>query len=181
MIRSYRTEGIVIKRNNYSEADRIITIFTKDQGKISIKASGVRKIISRRSAHVEPLNHVLITLHRGNKFPILGEAQTIESYDEIKQDLSKVGHAYHVCEIIDGLCPENQENIRVFFLLKNILHLMSKEIITNEMVDAFEVGLLTELGFWNNTFMTKNLDNQDFIENILERRLKSRRIFSKLQ
>ena len=58
---------------------------------------------------------------------------------------------------------------------------MEKVTATMVSLDEFEIQLLTILGFWNREFATKNLDTQDFIENILERRLKSRRIFAKLQ
>ncbi len=180
-MRIFKAEGIVIKRINFGEADRIITVLTKDHGKIAVKASGVRKITSRRSSQIELLNQVILTLHNGHKFPILGEAHMLESYEDIKSDLTKVGHAYHVCELIDGLCPENQENARAFFLLKNMLTRMSQIHVTREMVEAFEIELLTTLGFWNREFASQQVDTQDFIENILERRLKSKKIFAKLQ
>jgi len=54
-MKSYKTEGIIIKRKNFGEADRILTIFTKNKGKISIVAKGVRKINSRRAPHIELL------------------------------------------------------------------------------------------------------------------------------
>ncbi|PIZ97846.1 MAG: DNA repair protein RecO, partial [Candidatus Levybacteria bacterium CG_4_10_14_0_2_um_filter_35_8] len=57
---SYKTEGIVIKRRNLGEADKILTIFTKRYGKIQVKAPGIRKINSRRSPHVELLNYSAI-------------------------------------------------------------------------------------------------------------------------
>ena len=60
-MRSFKTEGIVIKRRNFNEADRIITVFSKRNGKINIKASGVRKITSRRSPHLELLNYSIFS------------------------------------------------------------------------------------------------------------------------
>ncbi|MBI4096902.1 MAG: DNA repair protein RecO, partial [Candidatus Levybacteria bacterium] len=52
-MRTFRTEGIIIKRKNFGEADRILTVFTKEYGKLQVKAKGIRRIPSRRSAHVE--------------------------------------------------------------------------------------------------------------------------------
>src|SRR4051812_23196058 len=103
-MRTVQVEGIVIKRINYGEADRILTILTRELGKVSIKASGVRKITSRRSPHIELLNYSALTLYTSQKFPVLVEVQSHTNYSEIKSDLNKVGFAYHICELIDGLC-----------------------------------------------------------------------------
>jgi DNA repair protein RecO (recombination protein O) len=189
-MRTFRTEGIILKRRNFGEADRILTIFTKDHGKLQVKAAGVRKITSRRSSHVEVLNHGVFSLYKGNAWPILTEAQTVDNFSIIKTDLQRMGSAYHMCELIDGLCPENQETRRVFFLLKNMLGLLSQELVelenrTSEFLLAmheFEIDLLITLGYWDKTnALSQNFDTDDFIESILERKLKSKNIFSKLQ
>jgi len=73
-MRGFKTEGIVLKRRNFGEADRILTVFTKDRGKISVLAKGVRRITSRRAGNVELLNRVSIFLHQTRGMPILTEA-----------------------------------------------------------------------------------------------------------
>lgn len=190
-MKTFKTEGIIIKRKNYGEADKILTVLTKYNGKIQVRAVGIRRIPSRRSAHVELLNQSMLNLYRGRSIPILTEAQTIEDFADLKNDLIKIGQAYHICELIDGLCPENQENSKVYYLLKNILINLAE----NPYLDAysatireFEIKLLTTLGYlpagrqdWNKTNMlNEKFDTRDFIENILERRLKSLRLFAKL-
>lgn len=180
-MRTFRTEGIIIKRRNTGEADRILTVFTRDHGKIQVKARGIRKIPSRRSAHVELVNHAVLSLYRGHKVPVLVEAQMIENYDEIKRDLNKVGFAFHICELIDGLCAENVEQARVFYLLKQVFERMKSDDDLAPIIHDFEIQLLTELGFWNkSSALSARLDTKNYIENILERRLKSKSIFSKL-
>ena len=62
-MRTYKIEGIVLRRRNLGEADRILTVLSRESGKISIKAPGVRRIPSRRSSHVELLNHSKFTLY----------------------------------------------------------------------------------------------------------------------
>ncbi len=219
-MRNFRTEGIIIKRRNFGEADRILTVITPNYGKISIKAAGVRKITSRRSAHTELLNHASLHLYKGKTFSILTEARMVEDFSGIKEDFTKVGLAYHLCELVDGLCPENQENRKVFYLLRDVLTQMSQHdgkvrvptVLPAEISDytlgtygigvsdaprlttqqsgdslsntlqTFEIALLSELGYWNkNDALSKNFDTHDMIESILERKLKSRSIFAKLQ
>jgi DNA repair protein RecO (recombination protein O) len=195
-MRSFSTEGIIIKRRNYGESDRIITIFTKYHGKLQIKASGVRKITSRRSAHVELLNHATVTLHTSSFMPVLTEATVIKDFSAIKEDLAKVGLAYHICELVDGLCPEGEQYAAVFELLQRTLGQLSGSYLLpplndnntlsdNEsyttMIHEFEVELLTMLGYWHGkTDGSINLDTQNFIEQIIEKKLKSKKIFSKL-
>lgn len=214
-MRNFRTEGIIIKRRNFNEADRIITVMTRDYGKIQIKAAGVRKITSRRAAHIELLNDALLHLYQGNIFPILTEAKMIDDFVSIKTDFAKVGLAYHLCELIDGLCPENQENSSVFFLLQKTLRQLARQDLSymprfavkeideytlgtfglgasdpseaelargDAILQDFEITLLSELGYWNKKdAVVRHLDTSDMIEDILERKLKSRSIFAKLQ
>jgi DNA repair protein RecO (recombination protein O) len=185
-MRTLKTEGIIINRRNYGEADRIITVFTKYHGKIHVRAAGIRRIPSRRSAHVELLNHSVLNLYMGRSFPILTEAQSIKNFSAIKDNLHKIGDAYHLCELVDGLCPENQENMKVFYMLKNILTLLSENLYKVDSstinIREFEIELLTTLGYWNKADMiTEKFDTQTYIESILERKLKSRNIFAKMR
>ncbi len=179
-MRSFKTEGIVIKRRNYNEADRIITVFSKRNGKISIKASGVRRITSRRSPHIELLNYSIFSLHQGKNMPVLTEVDSLENYSLLKKDLKRVGLAYHICELIDGLCAENQENPHIFDLLKDTLKKLSKEEDLSDLIYKFEIELLTLLGFHTQDSAALKIDTQEVIENILERKLKTRQILHQL-
>jgi len=175
-MRSYKAEGIVIKRRNVGEADRLLTIFTKTHGKIIVKAKGIRKISSRRSAHVELLNLVQVSLYRGQSLPILTEAQSINNFPSVKENLKSVGIAYHICELVDSLCPENQENSRVFALLLKILAELEEKELAPGILEKFEKELLLSLGFLA-AKTEEFFDSSSFIEGIIERRLRSRRLF----
>jgi len=177
-MRNYKTEGIIIKRRNIGEADRILTVFTKKNGKISIKAPGVRKIKSKRSPHIEVLNLSILSIYKGKTWPLLIEAETLETFSDIKNYLPKIATAYHVCEIVDGLCPEHEENKEVFFLLKEFLKRLSFEKET-ELTNEFERNLLKILGFYPKN-INKELNTSFFIEQILERKLKVKQIMQKL-
>lgn len=171
-------EGIILKRRNIGEADRILTVLTRNLGKITVKAVGVRKISSKRSAHIEPLNHAVLSLYKGKGMHTLTEVVAKESFAEIKQDLQKIGFAYHLCELIDGLCPEGQENSQVFDLLYNVLSDLRFETHIVERIHEFEVALLTTLGYWNSS--NTQLNTSYVIESILERRLRTVHMLPKL-
>ena len=175
-MRSYKTEGIVIKRRNFGESDRIITVFSKQYGKIQVKAVGVRKINSRRSPHIELLNQSLFTLYKGRNISLLTEVSSLENFAEIKENLTKVGFAYHICELIDGLCAENQEHPDIFDLLQTTLQRMTTSEDLTFVIHEFEIELLTKLGFYKTTDFPRDFNTSEFIEQILERKLKSKQI-----
>lgn len=180
-MRTYTVQGIVLKRKNIGEADRILTVFTREMGKLQIKAKGVRKITSKRASHIELLNKTSLTIYKGAGIPVLTEATAIEQFDGVKTDLSRVGFAYHICELIDGLCPENQENEAIFSLLLDMLQKLSQEEHVAPIIHDFEVQLLTLLGYYSvGTHDLSGAKASYFIESILERRLKSRQILTRL-
>lgn len=177
-MRTYRTEGIVLKRRNLGEADRILTILSKEHGKIAIKAPGVRHISSRRSSHVELLNFSEFTLYKSSKtfLPIVTQAQTLDSFSTIKKDLQKIGFAYYICELVNGLCADNQENRGVFFHLKSTLLELSQSENALNLVKRFEKNLLIELGFWSEAKLLQTQDSRTVMEKLLERKIKTLRV-----
>lgn len=173
-MRTYKTEGIVIKRSNFSEADRILTIFTKKHGKIKVLAKGVRRITSRRGPNIELFNQVELFIHKGRTFDILTEVNVLNTFSQIRKKLDLVGLAFYVCEIVDGLCPEHQAHPRVYEMLVEVLNELDKG-----RVNKFEKSLLEELGYIPKTQIFENFDTSQFIEKILEKRLKTKRIISR--
>jgi len=177
-MRTYKIEGVVLRRRNLGEADRILTILSKEFGKITVKAPGVRRISSRRSSHVELLNFSQFTLYKSPKtfMPIVTEAQTLEDFSVIKSDLCKIGVAYYICELINGLCADNQENRQVFFYLKSVLLELSKTLDVQNLIKKFEKNLLMELGFWSEAKLLQTQDSQIVMERLLERKIKTLRV-----
>jgi DNA repair protein RecO (recombination protein O) len=179
-MRSFKTEGIVIKRRNFQEADRLITIFSKKNGKITIKAAGVRKISSKRSPHIELLNRCIFNLHQGRTMYTLTEVESLENFSALKKDLEKIGTSYHLCELVDGLCAENQENIEIFELLDKTLKRVQCEDDMKKVSYDFELEILKLLGFYRRNDFSKGVDTQKIIEDILERKLKAKQILPRL-
>lgn len=186
-MRSFKVEGIVLKRRNCGEADRVLTVLSKELGKIFVKAPGVRRIKSRRGAHIELLNYSQLTLYSGSKtfMPMVTEAQTLDDFSLIKNDLHKIGYAYYICELINGFCPDNQENRDVFFLLKNVLISLEKEKNYLGLISSFEKELLQTLGFWKEASILQapasaesagRQGSRVVMEKLLERKLKTFRV-----
>ena len=139
-------EGIILKRRNLGEADRILTVFSLQRGKISVLAKGVRRITSRRAGNVELLNRVSLYLHQAKTFLILTEATSLDTYQKLKEDLTLSTYAFHIIELIDKLTAENQENRILYEHLVAVLQRLSRNP-RQILVRAFEIKILTNLGF----------------------------------
>lgn len=141
------TEGLVIKRVNFGEADRVLTVLTDRYGKITVTARGIRRITSRRAGNVEVLNQVRLHIFKGRSYT-LNEAESIETFERIKGNLTLSTHAFHILELVDRLLPEDQANPRVYQLTLEVLKILN----TNPRqisIRAYEVKLLSVLGFWS--------------------------------
>jgi len=181
-LKSYKTTGLIIKRTNFSEADRILTVFTRDHGKIKVLAKGVRRITSKRGGNVELLNLAEITLHEGKNFDLLTEAQVINSFPDLRTNLNTIGLCYHLCEIVDGLCPEREVYLKIFNELIKLLSILNSQPVTrnSQTISIFETFILRELGFYPKD-KDLPLDKIDpILEELLEKKLKSKSFLRKI-
>lgn len=143
---AFKTEGIILKRKDFGEADRILTVFTKRFGKVSVLARGVRKITSRRAGNVELLNRVMMFLHQGKNFYILTEAESINTFEALKNDLTLSTYAYHLIELTDKLAAENQESLLLYGNLIEVLEKLTKNP-RQIFIRAYEAKILSLMGF----------------------------------
>jgi len=181
-MRGYRTEGVVVKRRDFGEADRILVVFTKHYGRISVIAKGVRKITSRKGGSLELFSWVKLYLARGKNLDIITEVELKKSFTGIGKNLAKIVRSYYICELVDRLTAENQVNREVFDLLVSTFDKIDRAGVEGGLIDSlirqFEKDILIELGFWPRNKSFENVDTKKFIENILEKKIKSDRILN---
>lgn len=125
----------------------MLTVLTKNLGKITVIARGVRKITSRRAGNVELLNLVKLGLFKGKGYT-LTEAQSIETFPRIKSNLAVSAAGFHILELIDKLLPENDPNPAVYDLVREILQEFEQNP-RQVILRAFEIKLLKLTGFWS--------------------------------
>lgn len=174
--RTYATEGIILGRRNFGEADRILTIFSKHYGKIRAVAKGVRRLTSRKRGSLELFNHVRLFLAKGHNLDIITEAESKNIFSSWRKDLTRVGVAYHLAEIVARLTPEHQEHKEVFDLLvESYAHLGKLDYwALYPFIQSFKVHALEELGYLERNKPTpRNLDL--YIEDIINGKLRTKR------
>lgn len=168
--------GFVVKRVNLGEADRFVTLFTKNNGKIEVLAKGVRKINSRRSSHIELLNLINFNSVKTSRNYILTEVDLVSSFESRKQTLDQCDTLFLLCELINALCPHEQVNREVYALLGRFIQ---KGDFSSAAILCWQTNILIELGYWNGEkkFKTEK-ESRQFIEQLLERKIRSRLIAS---
>ncbi len=182
MGRTYKTEGVVLKRSNFGEADRIITFYTKHYGKVVAIAKGIRRVTSKKRGNLEIFNLVSFFAARGKGMDIVTEAETIKAFSEWRKNLKKVAVAYEICEIVDRLTVEESGQEEVYDLLAKSLEELGRleEGELPSLVDSFGGQLLKLLGFWpREKIFPANFNICLYVEQIIERELKSKHFLKK--
>ena len=171
--RIYKVEGIILKRRNTGETDRIVTVFTKQYGKLRILAKGVRRVTSRRGPHLEIFSHVVLLVHRGKTLDTVSEIVPITTFETIRVDLERISVGYFYCELVNTLLAEKQEHLDVFSLLLNALQQLNRDHSDNIYNHSkhFALELLWILGFLPRSKSMGGKKLQDFVESIAEKRL----------
>lgn len=176
--RSYTSEGIVLTRIIYGEADRIISVYTKDYGRISLLAKGVRRPKSRKRGHLENFSYINFHAVRGRGLDILTEVEIIEEFCKLKKSLKKISLAYYFCEVVGKTTREGEKNLDLFNLLLSYLKKLKNENQLKILRLNFISRLLIILGYWPEG---KEIDDPDRrLEEVTERKISSMRVGIKM-
>jgi DNA repair protein RecO (recombination protein O) len=99
--RSIRVDAVVLRHSDYGEADRMLTLYTRQMGKARAIAKGARKMASRKAGHIEPFTHVKLQLAKGRDVLIVTQAETVDAYLSLRDDLVLTSHASYMLELLD--------------------------------------------------------------------------------
>jgi DNA repair protein RecO (recombination protein O) len=141
-----RSHGIVLRGRDWREADRMVTILTRDAGKVTVIARGVKRTKSRFAALVEPLTLGHFLLHRGKNMDTLIQGDIVKSYGLLRRDLLLLAYGQYFCELCERVLPEGEPALPVFTLLVASLETLEKDGEPARVARCFELSLLQELG-----------------------------------
>jgi DNA repair protein RecO (recombination protein O) len=145
--RTFHLDALILKHMDYGEADRIMVVYSKEQGKVRALARGVRKMNSRKAGHLEPFTHTQIFMARGRDMPIITQAQTIDPFNGIRNNLIKIGYASYVIELTDRFSSEDGANFQLFQLLLGTIDRIDHSEDLFNPIRYFELQLLELQGF----------------------------------
>jgi DNA repair protein RecO (recombination protein O) len=122
----YRDEGIVLRTHKLGEADRIVSVLTRHHGKVRAVAKGVRKTKSRFGARLEPPTHLALQLYEGrSELHIIDQAETLDHFRAIREDLDRLTRAVSMLEAADQLGLEGEPNPALYQMLLGALRALA--------------------------------------------------------
>lgn len=155
--RSVRVDAVVLRHSDYGEADRLLTVFTRQMGKLRVIAKGARKIASRKAGHIEPFTHVRLQLAKGKDMFLVTQADTVDAYLPLRDDLTLTGQAAYVLELLDRFSYEEQtESPSTFKLLTETLARLAAQADVWVVIRYYEMRLLDHVGFRPQLFECAN-------------------------
>jgi len=163
--RLYRTRAIVLSRRDYSDADRILTVFTPDLGKRELIAKGVRKTTSRKAGHLELMTHASLLVAQARTWDIITEAITVESFRHVRDSLEAIGAASYACELVSCFTEADDDSQPLWELLLFVLRMLdeSSQEATFEprlLLRWYDLHLLAYTGFQPQLFSCLSCDEQ---------------------
>lgn len=169
--RSASTEGIVLKRSNVGEADRIVTILTKEYGKIAGVAKGVRRLSSSKKSYLEPGNHIRVLLIKTGSLPIITQVSLIDQAISSHATLKNMRSLVQWLEIMDKLFVEEELNSELYTLVLSTRTECLAPTVNLGQVQKQLALIIEHLGF-NDRQDEKNYSITQFVNTIADRPLK---------
>ena len=145
--RTFRLQALVLRHLDWGEADRLITLFSREEGKRRAVAKGVRKLRSRKSGHLEPFAQVNLLLARGKDLPIITQVETMESFSALREDLHLLGYASYIVELVDRFTIEEEPNPEVYQLIVHTFQRLSQGAEADFEARYFDLQFLNAMGF----------------------------------
>ena len=144
--RTYRCEGLTLRKASIGEADLVVTVFTGDHGKVRAVAKGARRSSSRLVGHLEPLTLARLSMARGRELDIVTQAEVIDGFPEVKGNLDSMTQGLYVAELLDGFGPEGSPSAALFSLAVSVLKTMPLASDSEAPLRYFELHLLRLTG-----------------------------------
>jgi len=145
--RAIRTETIVLRQQVFGEADRLLTLLTPDRGKLRAIAKGVRRPSSRKAGHLDLFMRADVLLALGRNLDIITQAQTLDAYRPLREELLRSSYASYCVELLDRFTPDGEANAALYRLLSDVLSRLSGSDNLALTARHYELHLLDLVGF----------------------------------
>jgi len=146
-VRLQRVDGIVLRRFNFAEADRILVIYTRERGKVRAIAKGLRRPTSRLAGHLELFSRGDLLLAQGRELDVVSQVQITHAYAGLRTDIDRAAHAFVIAELIDAGTPDSNPQPDLYQTLVESLSSIEAHVRPDLAALQAQVHLLARLGF----------------------------------
>ena len=143
----YNADAIVLRRIDFGETDRIVTLYTRQRGKIAAIAKGARKPLSRLAGATELLTHGRFQFAAGKTLDVITQVEVKDSFPRIRGDLHRIAHSTYVVELLDKFVEEHEPSLDLFELLLSTLYLLERRNDPERVVRMFELQFMKLSGY----------------------------------
>lgn len=145
-----QTEAFVLRSIDYGETSQIVTLFTRQRGKIAVMAKGARRSGSRFGSSLQPMSYTSVVVYykpsRGVQ--TLSESSHLHFFDGITRDLERVSCGLRIVELVYALMQEEEQNPHVFILVLEVLERLNRtHERTENLLFYFQLHFASVLGF----------------------------------
>ncbi len=155
--RSFRASALVLRHSDWGEADRLLTLYTREQGIVRALAKGARKTTSRKAGHLQPFTQITVQLAKGRDLLIVTQVETVNAFLALRDNLEKISYAAYAAELLLRFSYEEEGgNPTVFKLLTDTLQRLEKEADSWLALRYYEMRLLDAVGFRPQLFACAN-------------------------
>ena len=142
-----KTEAIILKTADLGEADQLLTIYSKEFGKIRVIARGIKRLESKLRYHLEPLTYNQLILIEGKSFRIVKDAILLDEFLLMRKELEKTKIAYKIAELIDQAIVDEEKDEKIWSLLLKTLKNLNVGHSTSNIAKDFQNSLIRLLGY----------------------------------
>ena len=140
--KTYQCEAIVLGYTALGEADILVTLFTRDQGKVRAVGKSARRATSKLVGHLEPLTALKMSMVDGRSIDIISQAEVINSFSTLKEDLIGIAKGLYLAEMMTGFGAEASPNPDLFQLMIDTLRIIEADPGSEMALRYFEYHLL---------------------------------------
>lgn len=143
-----KCEGIVIRTTDYGETNKIVTLYTRELGKIGVMARGAKKPNSRLAAITQHFTYGYFLIYQNKGLGNLQQGETISSFRGIREDIYLTAHASYVVELLDKSTEDRKPNPYLFELVQQTLNYFNEGYDVDVLTNIFEMKMLNTLGLY---------------------------------
>lgn len=142
----YRSQGFVLKQEDFRETDQLFTVYTKDFGKLKIVGRAIRKIKAKLRGGIQLFRLVEIEFIQGKNYKTLTDVLVIQDFADTKKDLKKLKAVHQIADVLDRLIKGEEQDAAIWQLLSGVL-----EELNSSRFSVHDLQLMYYFFFWKLT------------------------------